>query len=206
MAESEAKREGPKKEEAAAPPKKEETPRAGGGKGFMRTPIVVGVVMLLEAVVLFAGFKFLGSTWIALVLEWVQHCRPRDSGFLRSRWCCSGGPGCHTFPVNLNRPAACPYHQREPRNRGVHFLTHLSSLRSSAAASVMSSSLALSWCGSAGCGCACWIWAAGDSLHCVCGGAWCHAGALSPVAAATWSRTPCSPHHASQRVGRGWPD
>jgi transposase len=32
--------------------------------------------------------KVLGSVLLALVLEWVQHCSPRDFGFLRSRWCC----------------------------------------------------------------------------------------------------------------------
>src|SRR5690242_15264308 len=32
--------------------------------------------------------KVLGSVFLALVLEWVQHCSPRDFGFLRSRWCC----------------------------------------------------------------------------------------------------------------------
>jgi transposase len=33
--------------------------------------------------------RVLGSVWMALVLEWVQHCTPRNFGFLRSRWCCA---------------------------------------------------------------------------------------------------------------------
>jgi flagellar basal body-associated protein FliL len=38
-------------------------PAAGGGIGAMltKTPVILGGVMILEAVVLFAGFKFLGS-------------------------------------------------------------------------------------------------------------------------------------------------
>jgi putative transposase len=32
--------------------------------------------------------KVLGSVFVTLVLEWVQHCCPRDFGFVRSRWCC----------------------------------------------------------------------------------------------------------------------
>lgn len=37
--------------------------RGGGGMGALlgRTPVMLGAVMILEAVVLFAGFKFLGS-------------------------------------------------------------------------------------------------------------------------------------------------
>jgi transposase len=33
--------------------------------------------------------RILGRLGIALVVEWVQRCRPRDFGFLRSRWCCA---------------------------------------------------------------------------------------------------------------------
>jgi flagellar basal body-associated protein FliL len=44
--------------EAAAPA----APAPGGMAGLMaKTPIILGVVMLIEAVVLFAGFKFLGG-------------------------------------------------------------------------------------------------------------------------------------------------
>jgi flagellar basal body-associated protein FliL len=44
------------KEPVAAPATK-----AGGGGLLTKTPVLLGGVMLLEAVVLFAGFKFLGS-------------------------------------------------------------------------------------------------------------------------------------------------
>src|SRR5687768_12109683 len=33
----------------------------GGGNLFAKTPVLLGIVMFLEAVVLFAGFKFLGG-------------------------------------------------------------------------------------------------------------------------------------------------
>jgi flagellar basal body-associated protein FliL len=48
----------------AAPPKEsaEKKPEAGGPAAMLsKTPVLLGVVMLLEAVVLFAGFKFLGG-------------------------------------------------------------------------------------------------------------------------------------------------
>jgi putative transposase len=32
--------------------------------------------------------RVFGGVFLTLVLEWVQHCSPRDFGFLRSRWCC----------------------------------------------------------------------------------------------------------------------
>jgi flagellar basal body-associated protein FliL len=61
--------EKPKKEPEAAPPaKKEEAPKehgkaaGGGGGGFLtKLPVLLGGVMLIEAVVLFAGFKFIGG-------------------------------------------------------------------------------------------------------------------------------------------------
>src|SRR5438067_13254720 len=56
---------------AAAAEKKGETPkpapgattagRAAGGGLLAKTPVLLGGVMILEAVVLFAGFKFLGG-------------------------------------------------------------------------------------------------------------------------------------------------
>src|SRR3954452_8094449 len=58
-----------KKPEAAAPPaavpaggqkEKSENGKKGGGL-LAKTPVILGVVMILEAVVLFAGFKFLGA-------------------------------------------------------------------------------------------------------------------------------------------------
>jgi flagellar basal body-associated protein FliL len=47
----------------AAPAKEsaEKKPEAGGAAMLSKTPVLLGVVMLLEAVVLFAGFKFLGG-------------------------------------------------------------------------------------------------------------------------------------------------
>jgi flagellar basal body-associated protein FliL len=75
MAEQAAKKPeaaaGPAKE-AAAPAaagggdKKDHAPKkggdGGGGGGLMsKTPVLLGIVMILEAVVLFAGFKFLGG-------------------------------------------------------------------------------------------------------------------------------------------------
>jgi flagellar basal body-associated protein FliL len=53
-----------KKAEAPPSPEKkgEAKPAASGGGGLMgKTPVLVGAVMLIEAVVLFAGFKFLGG-------------------------------------------------------------------------------------------------------------------------------------------------
>ena len=53
-----------KKAEAAPPaapaPAKTKSPHKGGGL-MSKTPVLIGGVMLLEAVVLFAGFKFLGA-------------------------------------------------------------------------------------------------------------------------------------------------
>ena len=50
-----------KKAEAPAPaPAKEEKKAATGGL-MKSTPVLLGIVMILEAAVLFAGFKFLGS-------------------------------------------------------------------------------------------------------------------------------------------------
>jgi flagellar basal body-associated protein FliL len=60
MAEKEAKKEAAEKKEAPAAPPKEKAAKAGGG--MMKAPIVVAIVMVMEAVILFAGFKFLGST------------------------------------------------------------------------------------------------------------------------------------------------
>jgi len=48
----------------AAPPaeKKEAPEKKGGGGGMLsKMPVLLGIVMVLEAVVLFAGFKFLGA-------------------------------------------------------------------------------------------------------------------------------------------------
>src|SRR3954469_20488288 len=53
-----------KKPDAAAPPAagdKKEAKKAAGGALFAKTPVLLGIVMTLEAVVLFAGFKFLGG-------------------------------------------------------------------------------------------------------------------------------------------------
>ena len=53
-----------KKPEAAPPAaeKKEGGEKKGGGGGlFSKLPVLLGIVMVLEAVVLFAGFKFLGA-------------------------------------------------------------------------------------------------------------------------------------------------
>lgn len=51
-----------KKPEAAAPAagEKKDAKKAGGGL-LAQTPVLLGIVMVLEAVVLFAGFKFLGG-------------------------------------------------------------------------------------------------------------------------------------------------
>jgi flagellar basal body-associated protein FliL len=49
-----------KKHEAPPPAEKKEAAKAGGG--FMtKLPVLLGGVMLIEAVVLFAGFKFIGG-------------------------------------------------------------------------------------------------------------------------------------------------
>lgn len=51
-----------KKGEAAAAKKDDAGHGKGGGGGLMaKTPVLLGGVMLIEAVVLFAGFKFLGA-------------------------------------------------------------------------------------------------------------------------------------------------
>jgi flagellar basal body-associated protein FliL len=51
-----------KKPDAAAPAggEKHDAKKAGGGL-LAKTPVLLGIVMVLEAVVLFAGFKFLGG-------------------------------------------------------------------------------------------------------------------------------------------------
>ncbi len=49
-----------KKSDAAAPAEKKEATTKDGGL-MTKTPVLLGGVMLLEAVVLFAGFKFLGG-------------------------------------------------------------------------------------------------------------------------------------------------
>jgi flagellar basal body-associated protein FliL len=49
-----------KKPDAAPPADKKEAPKAGGGI-FTKLPVLLGGVMLIEAVVLFAGFKFLAG-------------------------------------------------------------------------------------------------------------------------------------------------
>jgi flagellar basal body-associated protein FliL len=49
-----------KKPESAAPAEKKEAAKSGGGL-MTKTPVLLGAAMLLEAVVLFAGFKFVGS-------------------------------------------------------------------------------------------------------------------------------------------------
>ena len=47
---------------AAPAEKKEAGEKKGGGGGlFSKLPVLLGIVMVLEAVVLFAGFKFLGA-------------------------------------------------------------------------------------------------------------------------------------------------
>jgi flagellar basal body-associated protein FliL len=50
---------------AAAPAgekKEKDAAKKGGGGGLLaKTPVILGIVMILEAVVLFAGFKFLGA-------------------------------------------------------------------------------------------------------------------------------------------------
>jgi flagellar basal body-associated protein FliL len=55
----------PKKESEAAAPAADKAPAKGGG-GIMalltKTPVILGGVMLIEAVVLFAGFKFLAGS------------------------------------------------------------------------------------------------------------------------------------------------
>jgi len=55
--------EAKKKAEAAGAPGGEKPTKASGGIGAMlaKTPVLLGGVMLIEAVVLFAGFKFLGG-------------------------------------------------------------------------------------------------------------------------------------------------
>lgn len=57
--------EEPKKKPEAPPPaekKEKEPPAAEAGGGLLsKTPVLLGVAMVMEAVVLFAGFKFLGA-------------------------------------------------------------------------------------------------------------------------------------------------
>jgi flagellar basal body-associated protein FliL len=55
--------EKPKKEPEAAPPPAEKTEGAKKGAGGLmsKTPVLLGLVMIIEAAVLFAGFKFLGG-------------------------------------------------------------------------------------------------------------------------------------------------
>lgn len=54
-----------KKKEAAPPPAEQkndaEKPKAAGGGLLSKTPVLLGGAMIIEAVVLFAGFKFLGN-------------------------------------------------------------------------------------------------------------------------------------------------
>lgn len=58
--EAPAEKKGPSK--AEAPPAAAAAPAPKGGGGFMtKLPVLIGGVMLVEAVVLFAGFKFLNS-------------------------------------------------------------------------------------------------------------------------------------------------
>lgn len=61
---AEKKPEAPAPAAAAAPAgekKEKEAAKKGGGGLLTKTPIILGIVMILEAVVLFAGFKFLGA-------------------------------------------------------------------------------------------------------------------------------------------------
>ncbi|HUB26066.1 MAG TPA: hypothetical protein VL992_11605 [Tepidisphaeraceae bacterium] len=53
--------EKPKKEAEAPPAEKPAAKTAAGGGLLTKTPILLGGVMLIEAIVLFAGFKFLNS-------------------------------------------------------------------------------------------------------------------------------------------------
>ena len=50
---------GPRKDEAASKPSA--VGSAGGGGMLAKTPVLLGGVMLIEAIVLFAGFKFVGA-------------------------------------------------------------------------------------------------------------------------------------------------
>src|SRR3954468_633148 len=50
-----------KKPEAAAPAAAEKKDAKKAGGLLAKTPVLLGIVMVLEAVVLFAGFKFLGG-------------------------------------------------------------------------------------------------------------------------------------------------
>jgi flagellar basal body-associated protein FliL len=57
-----AEKEKPKKEsKEPEAPASEKAPAKGGGGLMTKTPILLGGVMLIEAVVLFAGFKFIGG-------------------------------------------------------------------------------------------------------------------------------------------------
>src|SRR5436190_6419876 len=47
--------------DAAAGAKDGEAKKAGAGGMLAKTPVLLGIVMLIEAIVLFAGFKFLGG-------------------------------------------------------------------------------------------------------------------------------------------------
>lgn len=50
-----------KKAAEAAPADKKEGGKAAGGGLLAKTPVLMGIIMLVEAVVLFAGLKFLGG-------------------------------------------------------------------------------------------------------------------------------------------------
>jgi len=60
MAEKQEKKAEAAPAPAAAPAEKKESAKGGGGL-LNKTPVLLGGVMIIEAVVLFAGFKFLGS-------------------------------------------------------------------------------------------------------------------------------------------------
>ncbi|HWB52767.1 MAG TPA: hypothetical protein VG722_01180 [Tepidisphaeraceae bacterium] len=53
--------EAKKKAEAPPPAEKKEAPKPAGGGLMSKTPVLLGAAMVVEAVVLFAGFKFLGA-------------------------------------------------------------------------------------------------------------------------------------------------
>lgn len=82
MAEKDAKK--PEKAEApakgAAAPAEEK--KGGGGGGLLsKTPILIGAVMVIEAVMLFAGFKFLmGGPKQAAAIEVVTGDAPKSEG------------------------------------------------------------------------------------------------------------------------------
>ena len=55
------KAEKPKKEPEAAPAAEKAEPKASKGGLLTKTPVLLGGVMIIEAIVLLGGFKFLGS-------------------------------------------------------------------------------------------------------------------------------------------------